>query len=436
MCSDILSEEDLELIESIPIVQVPKNWKPVIKDKFTYDYDIRYVDERVKSKLHNEKIYELSILKSKIMFTMNRLSKGKHTHVNYLKMCSEINDILREIKDIVSNRKYERYISESRDLLAEYNRIYFDIYQEVDFNNDIVNKNNNLISMSRIHIIEQYLEVAKNYIDIDVRTKPLKESDFCTNCDEELDCSLADDSGSITCPNCNTINSSSVVVKDFIGNVTVDESIENFKKAVAYYQCKNIKMNDLDKVIEELDDHFKANHKPTREYYLQNPLDEYGIRVGTSHSMLLAALKKIKRTNYYKYVFYIGHKYWDWAVRDLSDVEETIFRHYDETQKAYNRIPPKLRERTSSLGTNFRLYKHLEIVGHKCQAKEFKIAENEKSLALHNDLWKLTLQICNNPEIPFIDTSTVTIEDVNEDFARCQIGDESIPSFIRNLISQ
>ena len=69
-------------------------------------------------------------------------------------------------------------------------------------------------------------------------------------------------------------------------------------------------------------------------------------------------------------------------------------------QFRFNRLQNK--ERDSSLGVQFRLYKHLQLCGYPVYPEEFKLAENTDSIHNHNKLWKLMVEGANDPEIYYI----------------------------------
>ena len=54
--------------------------------------------------------------------------------------------------------------------------------------------------------------------------------------------------------------------------------------------------------------------------------------------------------------------------------KEKIISHYVMTQNVFLQIPKEERDRQSSLGTQYRLWRHLRF-GHKCYSDEFKLRE-------------------------------------------------------------
>ena len=66
------------------------------------------------------------------------------------------------------------------------------------------------------------------------------------------------------------------------------------------------------------------------------------------------------------------------------------------------KISIEQRYRISSLGTQYRLWRHLQLIGYPCEFGDFKIAENVDSIQTHHRLWKLMCDGANDPEIYYI----------------------------------
>lgn len=388
-------------MNSIPDVQRRDDWQIQITDTYTHDYDIIFTHGRILGSLKNEKIYQVAELKMRFNVLFKKLDQ-KLEFIKLKRIISDLKSIVREVKEILSGKRIQSYTEEVYPWLIAYNSVKDNEISEDD---------------GRIHIIESFFDVARNYCEVDVIRIKEDVENTCPNCDEILTQDFEEES----CPNCGT----EIETLPFIPppqlqrqeSQSSDDSIENYKKVLDYYQCKNIHIKNLDQLIEELDEFFTSiNKNLSRENILKNPLDEYGIRVGTSHEMILNALENIKRTIYNKYVYYIGHVYWGWTVRDVSDQEELILEIYTLTQNVYNKIPIEQRKRSSALGTSFRNFKILEMIGHKCRAREFKMAENDNSYELHMELWKIMCEGCNDPRIVFIDSNKPPEGHVTPDF--------------------
>ena len=184
-------------------------------------------------------------------------------------------------------------------------------------------------------------------------------------------------------------------------NNTDDESIDNFLRAFIRYQGLQPDRPD-DSLYDELDGYFARHDRPSGEEIKQLPLNSRGRRGDTDHKMLWNALSQIGRSEYYEDANLIGHLYWGWTVQNVMHLKERIIEKYNKTQKVFYQIPPEERGRNSSLGTQYRLWRHLQLEGHECYMEEFKIAENSESVRTHHRLWRLMCQGTNDPDIQYI----------------------------------
>jgi hypothetical protein len=186
-------------------------------------------------------------------------------------------------------------------------------------------------------------------------------------------------------------------------NNVVDESIDNFIRAFIRYQGLQPRDHITQELFDQLDQYFIQNGRPIGENIRKLPLNKRGKRGDTNHKMLWTALSHINRSELYEDTNLIGHLYWGWTLNNIMHHKETIIAHYIKTQKVFYQIPQEERGRTSSLGTQFRLWRHLQLVGHECYQDEFKIAENAESMRTHNRLWALMCEGSNDPSIYYID---------------------------------
>lgn len=263
----------------------------------------------------------------------------------------------------------------------------------------------------RISLIEEFLEIAGDYIQIDVIRYNVRPSDICSGCGASLSKVATNEDGTIRCPNetCLTEHNSIILAKlakdssRINTNVsTDDESIDNFLRSLTRYQGLQQDLPD-DSLYDELDNYFIKHGRPSGNIIKNLPLNERGRRGDTNHKMLWNALSEIGRSEYYEDANLIGHLYWGWILPNVSQYKETIVHHYLQTQKVFYQIPIEERGRNSSLGTQYRLWRHLQLVGHECYMDEFKIAENPESLRTHNRLWRLMCDGANDPDIQYID---------------------------------
>lgn len=406
---DTTEEGYKELLDSISSSnRKPRN--PIsITGTYIEDYNICSIDDIIKNKLKEEEIYYLPILKSSILYLEEEL-KLRHDLINYNRIKSDISRYVKIIKDVKSGKRYNDYINLTKDIIDEYASIRSDI-KELDFHEIMNPKVSEVEADRKIYLIERYLEIAKKYIDIDVSRVRLEEDYICQNCSASLKDLIPDENGIITCEvkECQTehnistnISSKKDVYKS--NNSNSDDSIDNFMKAFYAYQgIVKMSKEEEKEICELLDEFFTSIGRPIGEEIKKLPLNKRGLRGDTNHKMMHMALSKINKTRHYRYTNYIGSIYWGWKLPNVSHLEEIIKRDYMKTQAAYNQIPKDLKERSSSLGTHYRLYRHLRLRGHKCHMDEFKIAENDKSTRIHENSWRLTCELTEDPEIYYQD---------------------------------
>ena len=388
----------------------PKN-RVLINGTYSENYNICFIDDIIKNKLKEEEKYFLPTIKNRILFLEEELNK-KHDYITYNKIISDINNHLKTIKDVKSGKRYDDYINLTSDIIYEYSNIKSDI-KYLDFSEIIEYKESDIKVNHKIYLIENYLQIAKKYIDIDVSRIRPERIDNCVNCSSSLKDIIPDENGIVICEvkNCQTehITISNFKTKKEVyksGNSNGDDSIDNFIKAfLAYQGIVKMTKEAIKKLCDELDAYFISINKPIGEEIKKLPLNSRGRRGETTHKTLNMALSKIGKTEHYKHTNFIGHIYWGWKLPNVSHLEEIIKRDYIKTQKAYNQIPEDVRERSSSLGTNYRLYRHLQLRGHKCYMDEFKIAENDKSIRIHDNTWRLTCELTEDPEIYYMESN-------------------------------
>src|SRR5581483_7244727 len=110
--------------------------------------------------------------------------------------------------------------------------------------------------------------------------------------------------------------------------------------------------------------------KSTSDVILKQPHIARGRKANTNLVMMWKALHDINYSQLYEDAMLICHLYWGWILPDLSHIEEVILSDYDKTQKVYKSLD-KLR--SSSLGTQFRLFKHIQLRTNDCDIEDFKI---------------------------------------------------------------
>lgn len=397
---------------------VSSNYEEKLPEKITgtynEDYNILYIDEVIRKKITQEKYSYLAKLKSNYK-ALEIASSSPQTYGNRQKTLSQMENTLKEISQIENGEKLLNYDNRVKDIIAEYKKhkhkpktIIFDMEEEQPYEELDDEK------IALIVLIEKYLEIASDYIYVDIIRINNRPTDICNGCGTSLAKVAPTEAGTIRCPNedCQTEHDTMIMVKHAkdgnrinSNSNTEDESIENFLRALSRYCGGHVDVshsNIDDELYTKLDTYFINRGRLPGSEIRKLPLNNRGRRGDTDHKMLWTALYEIKRSELYEDANLIGHIYWGWKLPQVLHLRERIIEKYNKTQRVFCQIPISERSRTSSLGTQYRLWRHLQLEGHECYMDEFKIAENPDSLRIHNKLWRMMCEGANDPDIYYI----------------------------------
>jgi hypothetical protein len=380
-----------------------------ITGTFNMDYNILYVDDIIRKKLEQEKITLLPGLRNKYR-NLEALTLQPQTYIMRTSTLSEMENISKLIKEIETGETLRQYNNAVKDLVDEY-RKSSGYVKTVIFDLDIADTYEETTDdkRERIIVIDKFLEIAKNYIELDIIRTNTTQTDVCLGCNSELSSESIDETGVQRCSVCQTEYTVMILSKmsKEISHIssptnTDDESIDNFIRSFVRYQGLQPNEHITEELFSELDHYFSQYGRPLGCEVRLMSLNKRGRRGDTDHKMLWTALRAIGRSDLYEDTNLIGNLYWGWTLHNIMHYKETIISHYMKTQKVFYQIPSQERGRASSLGTQFRLWRHLQLVGHECYQDEFKIAENAESMRTHNRLWQLMCEGANDPDIFYI----------------------------------
>lgn len=373
---------------------------------YVEDYNILHLDETIRKRLKQEVSTVLPCLRLRLR-TLGEAVMKEQTFINRSKTIRSIQDTEREIEDIVRGNTLNRYVERVTPIIEQYKKnrggiksVFFGLEEQVP-------QEPSEKLLYRIHLIEEFLTVASEYIHVDVVRTIVRKEESCIGCGYPLVNVAHSDEGTIICPECDTDHNTITLVKSSKDGDRIpistpdDESIDNFLRAFIRYQGLQSDRPDAS-LYRELDEYFAKHDRPTGEEIRKLPLNSRGRRGDTNHRMLWNALSQIKKSEYYEDVNLIGHIYWGWTLPSVMDLKESIIDKYNKTQSVFYKIPLDERGRTSSLGTQFRLWRHLQLEGHECYMDEFKIAENPESLRTHNKLWRTMCEGVNDDSVRYI----------------------------------
>lgn len=378
-------------------VSIPKR----VIVKFSDDYDIISLDKLVVEKFRQEK--SCLPIHIKDIEDAKNSRKIATTILAYNNYNLEIERLAAIILDITNETREKEYLSASAPLIKAYRSIPKSV-KKFDIRSGIVLDTDITTTGRRVEVINQYLTIAQKYINIEiyhVNAEQVEKQNDCEGCGKSMVDISVDFLGIRKCTNCGRpqkVNQKSVTASreyDDLGNL-----LKAFKRFIGGQEIKF----SMQQMVEDLDDYHERMGKPTSHYYLSLPLNDKGRKDGTNTTIIFDALKATGYKDYYEDYMRICSNYFGWVLPDASDLQDIICSHYRETQAVWSEMDPLEKERDSSLPTQYRLYKHLQLARFPCDQTGFKLPQQIETIRKYDRIWEIMCKRCGNPDIYFIPT--------------------------------
>ncbi len=367
-----------------------------IEGSYIHDYNILYIHNILLKKFSQDKKNNLSTFQNNIIIEKDNIEKLQ-TLIDRKRSRKLIEYYTTEIDKLINNYTREEYLLKSKKYIEEYKKLG-SIYHVVSFisndkNMNIVAPENENIQKKRHSIIFNYLEICRKYIVIDL-IRDLPNLDCCPGCGVNIKDHpvVEDETGSSICSNC-CLERINIIRQPFYTDGTrVNNSRNNyedrinFEKVLDRYQGKQNNKPPVE-LYNKLDIWFKKHGLKSSTFYQSLSVNEEGKKDGTSRSLMYKALGDIKCSGYYDDINLIMNVFWGWKLPNVSFLEERIMKDYDLFQIIYEEVLDK-EGRKSSLNSQWRLYKHLKKLGHKCKKIDFKTPTTPNILEYHRRKWK------------------------------------------------
>lgn len=323
---------------------------------------------------------------------------------------NRINTIDYDISDIKNGISWKEYVKKAKPLLESYlpissnesrGIINISIFKQKEEDNEILTK--------RHKIINEYLELARNYIKLNIQTE-IPNISICSICNKNIsDIEDEDERGVLIC-DCGIERIS--MPQSFFQNNKFDstskslyDDLSTFLKRLNTFECKQ-DYEIPESLFITLDEYFISIGKPSSEKIRSLSLLPNGKKLGTSIKLLETGLYETQNSEYYKDMEYITHKLWGWKIHNLDNYREQIITDYKKTQEIYKNIKREesmsgTKKRNSNLNINMRLYWHLKAVNYPyIEYDDFKTVTSRDSLEYHNKTMK---RMCLETGIKFYD---------------------------------
>ena len=366
----------------------------LVRGSYTNDLNIFKIDEAIQARFS---FFEHIIpnIKNAILDLERKLTfESKTLNSNDIrKIKNEIKEYTQRVYDYENKITKTEYETKIKDVLIAYTEVASNsskglVVFKKKVEDDLIEK-----IETRLRLIQDYLEIAKDYIRLEIIHK-VNNKAICPICKFDLTKSYIDEySGLNICPDCGYERESISHHSTFkdsqrvnIGNRNNYDDCENFKKVLMRFQGKQPN-RPPPKLYEQLDEYFDRIGKSKGAEFQALGLSPEGKKKGTSRQMMFEALGETNNSAYYDDINLIMHNYWGWELPDISELEDKVMEDYMTTQQIYNVIPNK--DRNASLNIQFRLYVHLKAIGYPCSKEDFKIQTSRDSLEFHQEMWKI-----------------------------------------------
>ena len=347
------------------------------------DIDMMAIDRIIRDKFDWEQNVEIKQLQIQLKTVLEKTSKHQDS-ITSAGLEKRKNKLQKKITKITDKTDQTKYAQDVKEIIEQYIKLGA-TKKRFDFiTNNIIDNETSERKKSRSDIVDKYLKIAEQYIPIDV-IRSDSGDDFSCQCGFDL----RETYNPSSCPQCGLTQQ--VIVK--YSNYCITDSsktetenytpTENLKKAMDKFQGKVTNI-PIESIATDLDKYFTSKGFDSATVIRQKNLDERGYRGNTNPQMIFEGLKETKNSSYYDDFMYIGQVLWGWQPRDISKYEQIILENDRKIRAEFDNIPKK---RQTSLNVWFRLYKHLEILGYKCQPEDFKLPKEISTRGNHETLW-------------------------------------------------
>ena len=348
------------------------------------DVDIIDIDNKIRLNFKEEKD-KLQFYKTKLddIRSSLELKNIRQRFINTL-LNSE-KELSKHIDDIENDTSINFYITETALLLEKYKEI-LNKPQKVNFMGKAV-KNNK----EKKNIIDQYLEIARKYVDIELNIKEScdkRDKVICKNCNNKKDFEIIDTNIYI----CMLCSAQQLILKNIssyrdIDRVNIsskycyDRKI-HFRDCINQYQGKQNSTIDA-KVYEDLEKQFDLHHLLTGDK--NTPKNIRFKNITKEHIAMF--LKELEYTKHYENINLIHYNMTGIKPDDIGYLEDKLLDDFDTLVELYDKLFKHI-NRKNFINTQYILHNLLKRHKHPCKADDFTILKTIDRKTFHDDIFK------------------------------------------------
>jgi hypothetical protein len=371
-----------------------------------HTYDIIRIDEKIQNKLTTE-AKSIDKLRKKLCTLRKKINTPNLRYSQEISLKSDIENLTLKIRDTQKNLPLCMYISRTYSILSQYKN-HINTAMPINFLLKPLH-NINTQTPDVFILTEQYISIAKEYINIDTIYTPL-ESPPITVCQGCKSSNIQEDVNMRVCGSCGMEISVLAIESSFkdIDRVNITKKykydrISHFKDVVYQYQGKQTNTVPL-KVVKGLKKELKSHG-----LVLPSGLTKVEKYKKVTPKHIFMFLKEIDARDYYTdctliHCIITGTKAPDISCVEVQIIEDfkTLYRTYIELE-LYNDIYQGItRKRKNFLNSQYVLFQLLKKYKYRCKKEEFNILKTRDRRLEHDDIYS---KLSKHLKWPF--TSTV-----------------------------
>ena len=342
-------------------------------DILSIDAKIRknFEDEFLKLSDHMEKLYEIEeSLKNENLRRRIRtsLEKARDELENY-------------VHGLSTNENYHFYIMETVPFIEKYKEI-LKTPIKVSFMGKIVKNDKD-----KRELIDNYLEAASKYVDIELENKSKTQKVICPNCSNKKEFDIVDVNSYI----CTKSYARQTVMKlnssytdidrvNISSKYTYDRKV-HFRDCINQYQGKQ-NSTIQQKIYDDLEVQFRQHHL----LHDEDISKEDKFRDITKNHVLIF-LKELGYSKHYENVHLIHYNFTCIKPDDISYLEEQLLDDFDILTELYDKRFKHI-NRKNFINTQYVLFQLLRRHRHSCKKEEFIILKTIDRKFFHDEICK------------------------------------------------
>lgn len=354
----------------------------------TSELDILSIDSNIVTKFKKEEQklqkYQKRVIELKKILNISKLSNSVRQRLE-----EELNILETHMNDLNFKTTQHFYLMDSTQILERY-KFILQQPMKISFMGKINRKH-----PEKDDIIEKYLKIARDYIDIDIKKLNSKSDKItCTNCTNKKEFDIMDNIHiCLKCGNQQEIMTNISSYKD-IDRVNVSTKYTydrrvHFRDCVNQFQGKQNSTIEL-KVYEDLEKQFELHG-----LLIGDKIESKEIRfsrIKRDHIYLF--LKETEHTKHYEDAILIWHNMTGKATPDITHLEDKLLHDFDRMGDLYDRIFKKNKKikRANFINTQYVLFQLLKKHKYPCKKEDFNILKTADRKSFHDDICRELFQ--------------------------------------------